>query len=154
MTGNKSILNLVYAATLFIITLTGFAQMPIFKRYYIADIPGLGWLAQFYVTHTIHYLAAGVLLYLAAYAIITFGLERKQGLRITRLGSARALLLLGLIITGILLVIRNFPGTPFTPVTVMVVDILHLLLCVGLLGISFVSLVRKEPWVRIGRSGS
>ena len=33
-----------YLTTVFFLTLTGFGQMPIFKRYYIADIPGLGWL--------------------------------------------------------------------------------------------------------------
>ena len=45
-----------YLLTVLLLTLTGFGQMPIFKRYYIADIPGFGWLAQFYVTHYIHYL--------------------------------------------------------------------------------------------------
>ena len=35
-----------FLATVFFLTLTGFGQMPIFKRYYIADIPGLGWLAD------------------------------------------------------------------------------------------------------------
>ncbi len=52
----------IYATTLFFITLSGFGQMPIFKRYYIADTPGLGWLAQFYVTHIIHYISATVLI--------------------------------------------------------------------------------------------
>jgi hypothetical protein len=45
----------VYLITVLFLTLSGFGQMPIFKRYYIADIPGFGWLAQFYVTHYIHY---------------------------------------------------------------------------------------------------
>ena len=44
-----------YVAILSFLTLSGFGQMPIFKRYYIADIPGLGWLAKFYITHYIHY---------------------------------------------------------------------------------------------------
>ena len=36
----------VYLITVFFLTLSGFGQMPIFKRYYIADIPGFGWLAR------------------------------------------------------------------------------------------------------------
>ncbi len=39
-----------FTLTLFFSALTGFAQMPIFKRYYVADLPGLGWLAEYYVT--------------------------------------------------------------------------------------------------------
>ena len=60
----------VYLITVFLLTLTGFGQMPVFKRYYIADIPGLGWLAQFYVTHYIHYLGAIVFLALLAYLVV------------------------------------------------------------------------------------
>jgi len=46
--------------------LSGFGQMPIFKRYYIADLTGLGWLAQFYVTHYFHYAGAAALLAIGA----------------------------------------------------------------------------------------
>ena len=60
-------LRWIYLTTTFFLVLTGFGQMPIFKRYYIADIPGLGWLAEFFVTHYIHYLGAIVLLGLIAY---------------------------------------------------------------------------------------
>jgi len=35
-------LRWIYLTTTFLLVLTGFGQMPIFKRYYIADIPGLG----------------------------------------------------------------------------------------------------------------
>jgi len=52
----KPIIRYLYLITLFFLVLTGFGQMPVFKRYYIADIPGLGWLAQFFVTHYMHYL--------------------------------------------------------------------------------------------------
>ena len=61
-----------YLITLLFLTLTGFGQMPIFKRYYIADIPGLGWLAKFYITHFIHYLGAILILALLAYIILRY----------------------------------------------------------------------------------
>ena len=54
----KKIIRYLYLISLFFLVLTGFGQMPVFKRYYIADIPGLGWLAQFFVTHYMHYLFA------------------------------------------------------------------------------------------------
>ena len=56
-----------YIMLVFMMALTGFGQMPIFKRYYIADIPGLGWLAAYWVTHYIHYLGAALLLGIGAY---------------------------------------------------------------------------------------
>ncbi len=34
--------------------LTGLGQMPIFSRYYVASLPGLGWLGDFYVTSKLH----------------------------------------------------------------------------------------------------
>ena len=40
--GPHRFVRYVYLITVFFLTLTGFGQMPIFKRYYIADIPGLG----------------------------------------------------------------------------------------------------------------
>ena len=35
-----------FTTALFFSALSGFAQMHIFKRYYIADLPGFGWLAE------------------------------------------------------------------------------------------------------------
>lgn len=70
--------RLVYGLILFFITLSGFAQMPIFARYHISDIPGLGWLADFYVTHAVHYIMAALLLALGAYVWMDTVLGRKQ----------------------------------------------------------------------------
>ena len=61
-----------YMTLLLFMALSGFGQMPIFKRYYIADLPGLGWLAQFYVTHYIHYVGAAALLAIGAYYLTRY----------------------------------------------------------------------------------
>ena len=71
-------LRYVYLITVFFLTLSGFGQMPIFKRYYIADIPGFGWLAQFFVTHYIHYLGAILILVLATYMISDYLILQKK----------------------------------------------------------------------------
>ena len=67
-----SVSRYLYMFTVFFLVLSGFGQMPIFKRYYIADIPGLGWLAKFYITHYIHYLGAILLLGVCAYYITDY----------------------------------------------------------------------------------
>ena len=105
--------------------LTGFAQMPIFKRYYIADIPGLGWLAQYYVTFQLHYLSAIVLAGLGAY-LLTRYLLAPRGTPAAITAYVRNGLLLLIVVSGGLLVIRNLPGYRFNPQTVMMLDFVHL----------------------------
>ena len=137
----------IYGITLFFITLSGFAQMPIFKRYYIADIPGLGWLAQFYVTHIMHYIAAIVLIAIVTYILIDFIFNRSRLIKITGIGYFGILVLAGLIVTGILMVVKNLSNIYFGHITVIVLDLTHLSLCMMLLFVSFYSVIRKKMWV-------
>lgn len=54
---------------------SGLAQMPMMKRYYLADLPGLAWTDNFYVTSNLHYLAASLLLAILAWRL---GLSLRQ----------------------------------------------------------------------------
>lgn len=137
----------LYLVLLFIMGLTGFGQMPIFKRYYIADIPGLGWLADFYATHTIHYIGASALLMLFIYATaVYFGLMKAR-YRLTPAAHVRIALLASLVITGIFRVFKNLPDISFSPLFTMVIDIAHLVFMMGLMlfGVSF--MVLKKQWL-------
>jgi hypothetical protein len=139
--------NIVYGILLFFITLSGFGQMPVFKRYYIADIPGLGWLAQFYVTHIIHYVAAILLITLVVY-ILFDSIFNSSGLaRITGFAYLKIVIISGLIVSGVLLVIRNLPNVYFNHTAIIVLDLVHLSLCMMLLGVSFYSVIKKKRWV-------
>ena len=137
----------IYGITLFFITLSGFAQMPIFKRYYIADIPGLGWLAQFYVTHIMHYIAAIVLITLVIYILFDFILNRSGLNRITGTGYFKIAILSGLIVSGALMVVKNLPDVYFGHTAVIVLDLAHLSFCMMLLFVSLYSVIRKKRWV-------
>ena len=137
----------IYGITLFFITLSGFAQMPVFKRYYIADIPGFGWLAQFYVTHIMHYIAAIVLIALVTYILIDFMFNRSRLIKITRIGYFGILVLAGLIVTGVLMVVKNLSNIYFGHTAVIVLDLTHLSLCMMLLFVTFYSLIWKKRWV-------
>ena len=136
----------VYLLTVFLLTLTGFGQMPVFKRYYIADIPGLGWLAQFYVTHYIHYLAAILILALAAYMIIDYLILQKKHLRLTASGYVRGVILAGILVSGILLVIRNLAGSRFGPQFIIFLDLTHLGLVMTFLMVAGYCLIFKKQW--------
>ena len=136
----------LYLTTTFFLVLTGFGQMPIFKRYYIADIPGLGWLAEFFVTHYIHYLGAAVLLALVAYLLTDYFIVKRNSRRLTTSGWIRIGLLAGILASGGLLVIRNLTGTHFSPEFIIFLDVTHLGLVMVFLFVSLYCLIRKKHW--------
>jgi predicted transglutaminase-like protease len=136
----------LYLLTILFITLSGFGQMPIFKRYYIADIPGLGWLARFYVTHYVHYICAALIIGITSYAAAGYLLSAKNKLKLTVTGYLRAALISGLIATGILLVIRNFEGYIFSHNLIIFLDLSHLALVMLFLFISLYCFVFKKKW--------
>ncbi|MCG8640154.1 MAG: hypothetical protein MI862_10460 [Desulfobacterales bacterium] len=136
-----------YCLILFFMTLSGFAQMPIFKRYYIADIPGLGWLAEFYITHLIHYAAASILIGFAFYYLADFILKGKRAEMITRTGRFGFTVLAGLIISGILMVVKNLDAVFFPHPMVIALNLVHLSLCILILGLSGYTVWQKKKWV-------
>jgi hypothetical protein len=136
----------VYLITVFLLTLTGFGQMPIFKRYYIADIPGLGWLAQFYVTHYIHYLAAIIVLALVAYRVIDYLILQRKHLRLTASGYTRGAIVAGILLSGLLLVIRNQAGSRLDSRLIILLDLAHLGLVIAFLTIAGYCLILKKQW--------
>jgi len=147
MSSDHKIRKIVYGITLFFIALTGFAQMPIFKRYYIADIPGLGWLAQFYVTHAMHYIFASILIALCVYGVLDFVLSKKGFSKVTATGGIKAALIIGLVVSGGLMVVRNLSGVYFSHTLIYVMDIGHIGLCMALFMVSAYTLVKKKTWV-------
>ena len=146
MKTTEKIKKYIYVITLFFITLSGFAQMPVFKRYYIADIPGLGWLAQFYVTHIMHYIAAIVLIAFAIYILFDFIFNGSGSNRITGFGYLKIVILAGLIVSGALMVIKNLTGVYFGHNLIIALDLVHLGLCMMLILVSLYTVVRQKRW--------
>jgi len=136
----------IYLTTTFFLVLSGFGQMPIFKRYYIADIPGLGWLAKFFVTHYIHYLGAIVFLALTAFMIADYLISKPNSRHVTASGYVRIALLTGILISGAMLVIRNLTGTNFAPEFIIFLDLIHLGLVMVFLFVSLYCLIFKKHW--------
>ena len=144
----RKIKGTLYGVVLFFITITGFAQMPIFKRYYIADIPGLGWLAQFYVTHSLHYIFAAALIGLGMFVLLDLMLNGKGFFSVTKSGKVRGVLIMGLMISGGFMVIRNLPGVYFSHGAIHVMNLAHLGFCMVLLMVSAYTLITGKKWIR------
>ena len=138
----------LYTFSMIFLGLTGFAQMPIFKRYYIADIPGLGWLAQFYVTHYMHYLGATLLLAILAYAVVDYFAGTGRELALTPAGYVRGTMVGALVLSGALLVIRNQSGIHMDSGLIIFLDLVHMGLVMALIVTSAFCVVRRMPWVR------
>jgi len=142
----KTVFRYIYMIILFFMAITGFGQMPIFKRYYIADIPGLGWLAQFYVTHYIHYLCAVMILGILSYILIEYLMIYRGDYKITISGYIRGMLLTAIIITGILLVIKNLTGYWFSTGAIIFLDFTHIGLVLIFLIVALYALIFKKKY--------
>ncbi len=136
----------LYVLTLFCMALTGFGQMPIYNRYYMSDIPGLGWLADFYITRNVHYIGAVILLGLAFYVAFDFILSKRQQVMLNASGWVRAVLLFAIVVSGALIVIKNFPYVHFSDGLIIGLNLFHLAGAIAFLMTSMVCRIAKKEW--------
>lgn len=117
----------VFKLNTFALAISGIGHMPIFKRYYIADIPGLWWLAEFQITLAIHYLSAALFLAMVFYAATGFLLSSGD----TRFIPAAEKVKWGFyglaILSGLMLVYKNLNGIWLPPMAITAMDLTHLL---------------------------
>ena len=136
----------VYWITVAVLAFSGFGQMPIYKRYYVSEIPGLAWAADFFKTHYLHYLASTLLIALVAYFAVGYLADLRQRMRLTVSGRFRTAVLAGLLGSGALLVIQNFPGYHFTPGFVIFLDLFHMSFAMLLLFSGLYCIWKKKKW--------
>jgi hypothetical protein len=144
----------LYAGLLGLMALTGFGQMPIYKRYYLSDIPGLGWLADFWVTRYVHYAGAALLLALAAWALADFFIFRRGRLRVSGPGALRGGLLAGLAASGALIVFKNFPHAHLPDGLVIGLNLFHIGAATCLVLFSLACLALKKKWTVPGSASA
>lgn len=146
MNWSKSFKRFFYFLVI-MLAFTGFGQMPIFKRYYLADIPGFGWTADFYFNHRFHYVLSMILLLILSFQtgkVLALGKIKK----VSFWGWVSILMWIGVVATGIIRVLKNFPHIYFSPTTVVIIDWSHLGF-VFLLGFAFLlrKLMRKSYFI-------
>lgn len=115
------------------LALTGMGQMPIFSRYYIADIPGLGWLGDFQITAALHLALAAILLCLLASFATVWIVAGHGRPRLSAAGWQRVVLYGALAVTGMVRVLQNGSTPLVAPLHVRYLDWAHLALAMGLL---------------------
>jgi len=133
------------------LTFTGLMQMPLANRYYLTDVPGLAWTGDFLLVHKLHYVFAVALLFLVGMVVVHWFSDWRGKLALTPLGTARVVILGGLIVSGGLRVYRNLPGVTLHPDLVMLIEWVHLGL-VMVLGVTAVAaLIRKRSAYAVRR---
>ena len=75
------------ALSTFALTFSGFGQMPMYKRYLLDRLPGLGWSSDYSVTLLIHYFAALSLIFAVAFHLLYHGLRGELALLAPRRGD-------------------------------------------------------------------
>lgn len=144
----KTLMWYLYLISMALLAFTGFGQMPIYKRYYISDIPGLAWSADFYTTHLIHYIFSALFLGIAAYVVFDHLLLKKKRFALTLSGFIRSAIIAGLVATGLLLVIYNFSGVAFPMWAAATLLVAHMTLAMAIIAAGFIALIGRKPWVR------
>jgi len=116
----------VFAMTMIMLVVTGFGQMPLFKRYYVTDIPGLAWTGDFFITHDLHYLFGSVFLFLGSMWTMRYFKQWRKTHVLTPMGAVRVALYAGIAITGLIRTPGNLAGWHWSPALTMALDFAHL----------------------------
>jgi len=106
---NNSGLKWLFAAAVFAALFTGFGNMPLYGRYYIADIPGFAWSGDFIANLKVHLVAGALLIGLAVYTLAgRYILKKGQQAPRTAFGRVVDITLALAILTGLIATVRNF----------------------------------------------
>ncbi|MBI4799236.1 MAG: hypothetical protein HY794_11000, partial [Desulfarculus sp.] len=115
----------LYGLATGLLIFSGMAQLPMMKRYYLADLPGLAWTAEFFVTSNLHYLAAALLLALLAWRLGLLARQAGGGWSWGPRGAWGWSLLALLMVTGAGKALRN-AGVYLPPDLFMVLGLIQL----------------------------
>jgi membrane-associated PAP2 superfamily phosphatase len=137
----------VFGIVFILAAFTGFGNLPIYRRYYISDIPGFAWAGDFFANLYVHYTAGALLVALSVYVCLGFWMLRRRQARLTRSGWARAVALGLVFATGVIMLIKNLPGAmiPFPWVAVLTVG--HMALSLVAVAVVALSAVKRWPWI-------
>lgn len=119
------VLKWTYIVLLVVLAFSGFGQMPIYQRYYITSIPGLGWSGNFLSTISVHLVASVLLMVLLTYQILVWAAQKALWPPKTGAAWLRTVLLLAVIGSGFILTVRNLPGVVLNPAMGVTASLVH-----------------------------
>jgi hypothetical protein len=136
-----------YLAAILLTIFSGFGNMPMYGRYYVSDIPGLGWSGNFFYTLYLHYLSGAVILAVSTIFTIRYLKHRSRGVRLTATGVIRVSVLGLVLASGLLAAIKNFPLVNLPMGGLMLLSFVHLGASMIFILFSLGCWLLKKPWM-------
>lgn len=68
------------AVSTLVLIISGMGQMPLYERYMVTEIPGLGWMGSYEILLMMHYIGAAVLMVAAFFHVVYHLLRKETGL--------------------------------------------------------------------------
>jgi len=133
----------LFIAVMTMLACTGMLQMPLAKRYYLTEVPGMAWTGDFFIVHKLHYVFAALLLFLVGVVVVNWFMKWRDRLTFTPLGIARVAILAGIIMSGGFRVYRNLPDVTLDPWIVVSIEWVHFGLTMIMGGVALIALIRK-----------
>lgn len=127
---------------------TGFGNMPLYGRYYIADLPGLQWTGDFITNVMVHYLFGAVLTAMGTYLLLSYLLIRRIGLRFTPMGLTQAAALMLVMLSGMIMAVKNLPGVIFDLPLLVGMNFFHMGSAIFFAVVTFWGLILRRKWFR------
>ncbi len=127
---------------------TGFGNMPLYKRYYIADLPGLGWTGDFYTNLYVHMVCGAVVLAISIYFALPHLFSKRRGATLTITGTIRAFILALALTSGIIMAIKNLPAVHFSFQWGMAFNFLHMGMAMLFLIMALICFIGRKKWVK------
>lgn len=138
----------LYMAALVVSIFTGVGNMPMYGRYFVADIPGFGWADDFFILLYVHYLSGAVLLMVSTYFLIIYSRRIGRVARLSSAGTARAALLGLVLISGLLAAVKNLPSVNLSMIGLMAIVFTHLGAAMAFILVSISLRILKRRWLR------
>lgn len=141
-------LRRLYLAAMVVMVFTGFGNMPLYKRYYVSNLPGLSWASDFVANLQVHYLAGAVLLAVAAYLALDWILTGRRLARLTTTGLIRVVLLAGVVLSGGMMALRNLDSFKLGFASGVTFTLGHMMMVMVFLFFSLGCLIARSRWLR------
>lgn len=74
---SNRVVHWITALSIFSLIISGFGQMPMYKRYNITKLPFSTWLGEYSITLVMHYIGAIILIFIVTYHIFVHGLQKQ-----------------------------------------------------------------------------
>ncbi len=150
-TESHPLLKTTYGLAAAVALFTGFGNMPLYGRYYVANVPGMGWSGNFFINVNVHILAGSLLSAIGVYALTTALMPGRLPVgRLTLSGKIRGVLLAFVLLTGMVMVIKNLPGVHFPLEVLMTSNFTHMGAAILFMITAMIALIFRQPWRRIG----